>query len=245
MNNNFSDKSNNFLTSSSVNEGFAKESLRAPKVLKVEDLRSSDRRDSWLGSEGTPTKPPGGSLSADDEYNKSKDYDLENNFIYNLSNSLPEGCGVPVKPSEDRKASFKVDKTFGSLSQHFEAITAIETSFQAPLGKGDQSLQQLTLKSEGFAPPSQGSKSPTTNLVGGRFVEPLRGVTNHRFSGDSSSRELSPENGLQPPDKFDGFFGVPKEPNLESLRSEDRRSSTLSTFGALRDSLAKPSDKIE
>ena len=58
MNNNFSDKSNNFLTSSSVNEGFAKESLRAPKVLKVEDLRSSDRRDSRLGSEGTPTKPP-------------------------------------------------------------------------------------------------------------------------------------------------------------------------------------------
>jgi hypothetical protein len=44
------------------NEGgrFAKESLRAPSVLKVEDLRSSDRRDSRLGSEGTLTEPPGG-----------------------------------------------------------------------------------------------------------------------------------------------------------------------------------------
>jgi len=44
-----------------INDGrFAKESLRAPSVLKVEDLRSSDRRDSRLGSEGTPTEPPGG-----------------------------------------------------------------------------------------------------------------------------------------------------------------------------------------
>jgi hypothetical protein len=60
---------------------------------------------------------------------------------------------------------------------------------------------------------------------------------------------------LNPPTKFGGFVGVPKEPNLESLRSEDRRSSTLSTFGkrphrglypcgALRDSLAKPSYSI-
>jgi hypothetical protein len=39
-----------------------------------------------------------------------------------------------------------------------------------------------------------------------------------------------------------GSVGVPKEPNLESLRSEDRRSSTLSTEGALRDSLAKRPD---
>jgi len=70
-------------------------------------------------------------------------------------------------------------------------------------------------------PPGQGScyaLSQTTNLVGGRFVEPLRGVTNHRFSGD---------NGLQSPDKFGGFVGVPEEPNLESQR----------------DSLAKPSTK--
>ena len=36
-----------------------------------------------------------------------------------------------------------------------------------------------------------------------------------------------------------GSVRVPSEPNLESLRSEDRRSSTLSTEGALRDSLAK------
>ena len=42
-----------------------------------------------------------------------------------------------------------------------------------------------------------------------------------------------------------GSVGVPPEPNLESLRSEDRRSSTLSTEGALRDSLAKrPIGKI-
>ena len=31
-------------------------------------------------------------------------------------------------------------------------------------------------------------------IISGRFVEPLCGVTNHRFSGDSSRREVSQEN---------------------------------------------------